>query len=107
MRGTPDSRGTKYSLRRPWVRRRHSGTVDTVANDDAPRRPQTSAQVGVPQFEHGQYTFEGEVERLGAFASGARRVRGPKRVVAFGLVLLFVVPIVLGAVVQVVIALTR
>lgn len=72
-----------------------------------PGREQTRAEVGVPSFDHGQYTIEGEIERLGAFASGARRARGPKRIVAIVLVLLFVLPIVLGAVFEIVSVLTR
>lgn len=70
-------------------------------------REHTRAEVGVPSFDHGQYTIEGEIERLGAFASGVRRTHGPKRIVAIVLVLLFLLPVVLGAVVEIVSLLTR
>lgn len=58
------------------------------------------AEVGVPIFEHNQWTVEGEIERFGAFAQGAARRRGPARWVAvfllamllFGLAARLVVP---------------
>ncbi len=53
---------------------------------------------GFPKFRHSQWTIEGEIERFGAFASGARRARGPKRWFAYFLVFVFVAPIVIGAV---------
>jgi hypothetical protein len=82
--------------------------ADHQDSDGAPHGPEgTRAEVGVPPFDHGQYTFEGEIERLGAFASGARRARGPKRIIAIGLVVLFVLPIVLAAVLEIVSSLTR
>lgn len=75
-------------------------------NADRQFRPdaaqQTHAEVGVPRFEHDQYTFEGEIERLGAFASGAARATGAKRVIAIGIVLLFVAPAVVALVVSLV-----
>lgn len=40
---------------------------------------ETHAEVGVPIFEHNQWTVEGEIERFGAFAQGAARKRGPAR----------------------------
>lgn len=52
---------------------------------------------GFPRFRHNQWTVEGEIERLGAFASGARRARGPKRWLAYVLVVVFVAPMVIGA----------
>lgn len=53
---------------------------------------------GFPKFKHSQWTIEGEIERFGAFASGARRARGPKRWFAYFLVVVFVAPFVLGLV---------
>lgn len=53
---------------------------------------------GFPRFRHSQWTIEGEIERLGAFASGARRAHGPKRWVAYALVFVFVAPMVIGLV---------
>lgn len=52
---------------------------------------------GFPRFQHGPWTIEGEIERFGAFASGARRARGAKRWVAIVIVVAFVAPFVLGA----------
>jgi hypothetical protein len=61
------------------------------------RRP--NVEQGFPRFEHNQWTVEGEIERLGAFARGARHSRGARRWFAIGLVLLIiVVPIVVGIV---------
>lgn len=51
---------------------------------------------GFPRFRHNQWTVEGEIERLGYFASGARRARGPKRWFAYLVVAAFVGPVVLG-----------
>jgi hypothetical protein len=53
---------------------------------------------GFPKFRHSQWTIEGEIERLGAFASGARRARGPKRWMAYALVITFVAPLVLATI---------
>lgn len=51
---------------------------------------------GFPKFRHGQWTIEGEIERFGAFASGARRARGPKRWIAYFLVFVFIAPLVIA-----------
>jgi hypothetical protein len=51
---------------------------------------------GLPTFEHNQWTFEGEIERLGAFARGAARVTGPRRWLAVFVALVFVVPLAIG-----------
>lgn len=53
---------------------------------------ETEIGPGMPIFEHNQYTFEGEIERLGAFGRGGARAQGWKRVVAVLLVLTFVGP---------------
>lgn len=51
---------------------------------------------GFPEFAHGQFTFEGEIERFGAFARGAARVRGWRRAVAILLTLAIALPVVLA-----------
>jgi hypothetical protein len=66
----------------------------TPDNDDAP----VTASAGFPDFEHGQFTFEGEIERLGAFSRGARHAKGWQRGLAIFLALLFIVPILAGVV---------
>jgi hypothetical protein len=38
--------------------------------------------VGFPEFDHNQWTFEGLIERLGAFARGSHRVSGWRRTLA-------------------------
>ena len=67
-----------------------------------PRHDETSegssqAEVGFPEFEHNQWTVEGEIERFGAFGHGVARARGWKRLVGLFLVVLIVLPILLGA----------
>ena len=52
----------------------------------------------MPTFENNQWTFEGQVERLGAFSSGVTRARGWKRAVGVFLVLAMLAPMVLVAV---------
>jgi hypothetical protein len=59
--------------------------------------PSDRGRTGLGDFDHHQYTFEGEVERLGAFAAGARRAGGWKLVVAWIVAAAFLLPIVLGA----------
>jgi hypothetical protein len=55
--------------------------------------------VGFPEFEHNQWTFEGEIERFGAFARGSHRVSGWRRtlavIVALSILVTFVVGVVL------------
>jgi len=58
----------------------------------------TEREEGFPKFEYGQWTFEGEIERLGAFASGASRAKGPKRWFAVLVVVSFVAPVVVGGI---------
>lgn len=53
------------------------GTADKVRFRRAPRRHHSG--VGFPKFEHNQWTFEGRIERLAAFARGAGRATGAKR----------------------------
>ena len=50
-----------------------------------------------PTFEHNQWTFEGQIERLGAFARGAnRRARGGPRWVGMVLAGLVLLPFAIG-----------
>ena len=53
---------------------------------------------GFPTFEHGQWTFEGEIERLGAFASGARRATGWRRRLAQFVAWTFILALAAGVV---------
>jgi hypothetical protein len=52
----------------------------------------------MPDFEHNQWTFEGEIERFGAFARGSHRVSGWRRrlavIVALSILVTFVVGVV-------------
>jgi hypothetical protein len=54
--------------------------------------------VGFPEFEHNQWTFEGEIERLGAFARGSHRVSGWRRTLAVVVAVPFLVTFVVGLV---------
>lgn len=54
---------------------------------------------GLGDFEHNPYTVEGEIERIGAFAAGARRASGWKgRLAMFLLLAIFVLPLLIGLV---------
>lgn len=59
---------------------------------------ESHAETGFPRFEHSQWTVEGEIERFGAFGRAGARARGWKRVVAVGLALGIIVPLVVGLV---------
>jgi hypothetical protein len=62
-------------------------------------RPDGSADAdadGFPAFEQNQWTFEGQMERWGAFARGANRATGWRRVVALALAIMILVPFVLA-----------
>ena len=48
--------------------------------------------VGFPEFEHNQWTFEGRIERLAAFARGAGRATGRKRIAAKFLAFVILAP---------------
>ena len=69
------------------------GTIDLVEKRDG---AETTSRIGFPEFEHNQWTIEGEIERFGAFARGARRAGGLKRVVATILVVGLIVPMIGG-----------
>jgi hypothetical protein len=51
-----------------------------------------------PTFEHNQWSFEGEIERLGAFARGVHRARGLPRRVGVLLAVLVGLPFAIGIV---------
>jgi hypothetical protein len=61
--------------------------------DDLFSRGEVTAHVGFPEFEHNQWTVEGEIERLGAFSRGSHHVRGWRRAVAVLLALIFILPL--------------
>jgi hypothetical protein len=46
----------------------------------------------VPDYEHNQWTFEGEIERLGQFSRGAARATGWKRTVTLVVVVAMLLP---------------
>jgi hypothetical protein len=64
-------------------------------SDDGGSRQNIEDGVGLPEFDHNQWTFEGEIERLGAFARGSHRASGWRRILAVVVAL----PILLGFVV--------
>ncbi len=51
---------------------------------------------GYPTFQHNQWTIEGEIERVGAFARGASRATGKRRIMALILAFLLILPFVVG-----------
>jgi hypothetical protein len=52
--------------------------------------------VGFPEFDHNQWTFEGLIERLGAFARGSHRVSGWRRTLAVVMALPILVSFAVG-----------
>jgi hypothetical protein len=61
----------------------------------------TGGVTGLGDFEHNPYTVEGEIERIGAFAAGARRAEGWKGRLAMVLLLaIFVLPVLTGLLVN-------
>jgi hypothetical protein len=54
---------------------------------------------GFPEFEHNQWTFEGQIERLSVFARGVGRAQGLPRRAGVILTLTLLVPIAVGLVV--------
>ena len=55
------------------------------------------SEPGFPAFRHNQWTVEGEIERFGAFARGARSGGGAKRWIAVALVALMLASIAVNA----------
>jgi hypothetical protein len=75
-------------------------TRRVAASTDLPGAA-TGGVTGLGDFEHNQYTVEGEIERIGAFAAGARRTSGWKgRLAMFLLLAIFVLPLVIGVAVN-------
>lgn len=66
-------------------------------DEEEPKPLSSRAEIGFPRFEHNQWTIEGEIERFGAFGRAGARARGWKRVVAVGLALVLVLPLLIGA----------
>jgi hypothetical protein len=54
------------------------------------------ADDGFPDFRHGQFTVEGEIERAGAFARGANRSPRTQRRVRVALFVIFGGPILVA-----------
>jgi hypothetical protein len=57
---------------------------------------------GFPSFEHNQWTVEGEIERLGAFARGASRTGGRRGVAARAVALVIIAPFLIFVVADIV-----
>ena len=51
---------------------------------------------GFPNFEHNQWTFEGEIERLGALARGVNRATGGRRRVGVAMLAVVGLPALVG-----------
>jgi hypothetical protein len=64
-------------------------------SDSGGRRVDITDGVGFPEFEHNQWTFEGRIERMAAFARGAGRARGTPSVAAKILLLAVLSPFVI------------
>lgn len=70
------------------------------------RRPRPDAagevagQDGFPDWEHGQYSFEGEIERLGAIGRNMSTAPRWTRIVARILALAILLPFVVGLLVR-------
>lgn len=65
-----------------------------------PRRPGPPVDDGFPEFEHNQWTFEGEIERLGGYAKGMHRAKQRRawiRWVGYLVAVAFLLPLVIGA----------
>ena len=78
-----------------------SADADPFADDpfaDPMEGAEVIAEEGFPDFEHNQWTIEGEIERFGAFGRGMGRAQGWKRGMAIVLLALLVLPLVLEAV---------
>jgi len=75
--------------------------------DDGGQRTDITRGLVVPEYEHNQWTFEGYIERLGAFSRGASRATGWKRAVALIVAIAILLPVVLGIVFSLIGVLTR
>lgn len=75
-------------------------TRRVVPSSDLPTAA-TGGVTGLGDFEHNQWTVEGEIERIGAFAAGARRATGWKgRLALFLLAAIFILPVLIGLLVN-------
>jgi len=87
-----------------------SPTIVRMAKRKHRPRPDAAGEVkgpdGFPDWEHGQYTFEGEIERLGAVGRNMSTAPRWTRVVARVIALSMLLPFVVGLLVYVVRSLT-
>src|SRR5215210_4678059 len=81
-----------YSSPTPRVRGRYLRKMGSREEDDH----------GYPTFTHNQWTIEGELERVGAFARGASRATGRQRTMAVILAFLLILPFAVGIVMSIV-----
>ena len=70
-----------------------------MAAEDGRRRAgehgaEATGRVGFPRPGPSRFTFEGHLEALDDFTSGARRARGWRQAVALGLVALLLLPVI-------------
>ena len=70
------------------------------------RRTRSDVEDGFPTFEHNQWTFEGQVERWGAFSRGLSHAPRGRRVAARALAAMLLLPFVIGIVISIVRLLT-
>ena len=71
-------------------------------SDEGGHRADVTRGLVVPEYEHNQWTFEGYIERLGAFSRGASRATGWKRAVALVVALAILLPFALAIALSVV-----
>ncbi len=67
-----------------------------VTKRKSPAPPTSDEPVGFPEWEHGQYTFEGEIERLGAISRNMSSAPRWTRLVAKVLAAAILLPFVIG-----------
>jgi hypothetical protein len=84
-----------------------SGDEGPTATDPEASPADVTTYTGMPEFEHVQWTVEGEIERFGAFARGSHHVRGWRRGLAVLLAVSFIAPIAIGIVVGVIALVSR
>lgn len=62
------------------------------------KRSSRGQELQLDGFEHNQWTFEGEIERLGAFSRGASHATGWRRTAALVVVVAMLAPIAISLV---------
>jgi hypothetical protein len=83
--GSTVRRAAIDSLMATKRRRRHRPDQKTVEHTD-----------GFPQWEHGAFTVEGEIERLGGISRGLSTAPRWARLVARGVALIVLLPLAIG-----------